>query len=61
MTVGKILVSAGDITHIQPLSKVPMLHILCSSPNSNCVMKSRWMRHAGSLCNMEEVRNTYKF
>jgi len=61
MRMEKILFSAGYITHVQTMSNVHVFHILCSSPNNTGVMKSKWMRRAGSLCDMEEVINVYKF
>jgi len=61
MRMEKILFSAGYVTHVQSMSNVYVFHILCSSSDNPGVMKSRWMRHAGSLCGMEEVINAYKF
>jgi hypothetical protein len=57
----KILFNIGDITDVQPLSNVCVISILCSSPNSIGILKSRWMRHAGSLYVVEKVTNAYKF
>jgi len=60
MRMEKILFSAGYVTLVQQ-TNICVLHILYSSPNNTGMMKSRWMRHAGSLCDMEEVINAYKF
>jgi len=35
------------------------LHNLYSSPNSIRVIKSRWMRWAGHVARMGEIRNAY--